>query len=87
MVYLLHFDRPLHHAQHYLGYAENVDARTERHLIGSNARFVHVMVKEHGISFTVARVWEGDRKKERALKRQKNGRDLCPICRSCKNSK
>ena len=28
MIYLLHYDRPLHHAQHYLGFTDDLDARS-----------------------------------------------------------
>jgi hypothetical protein len=34
MIYLLHYDQPLHHAQHYLGFTDDLDARTSRHLNG-----------------------------------------------------
>jgi len=79
-VYLLHFERPLHHAQHYIGYAEDLEARLARHRSGNGARLVEVFTVA-GIDFTVARTWEGDRDLERRLKRRKNARRLCPICR------
>jgi predicted GIY-YIG superfamily endonuclease len=31
-VYLIHFDRPYHHARHYIGYTDDVDARLAGHL-------------------------------------------------------
>ncbi len=79
MIYLLHYDRPQHHAQHYLGFTDDLDARTVRHLNGFRGRLPAVF-SELGISFTIARNWEGDRKLERKLKKRKNGRKLCPIC-------
>ncbi len=86
-VYLLHFTSPYRHARHYLGYAEDLAERLARHRAGNGARLVQVCA-EHGIDFILARIlrftqdrlWEGGREKERELKRQKNGRKLCPIC-------
>lgn len=79
MIYLLHYDRPLHHAQHYLGFTDDLDARTARHLNGFGG-WLPAVFSELGISFTIARTWDGDRNLERKLKRRKNGRKLCPIC-------
>jgi len=79
MVYLLHFDRPLHHARHYLGSTADLDARLAEHRAGTGARLVAVM-RSLGIGFTLARTWPGDRKTERRLKRRKEGPRLCPIC-------
>jgi len=84
MIYLLHYDRPLHHAQHYLGFTDDLDARTARHLNGFGGRLPAVF-SELGISFRIARTWDGDRKLERKLKNRKNGRKLCPICLNEKN--
>jgi hypothetical protein len=81
-VYLLHFERPIAHAQHYLGFAESsVDDRITRHRSGNGARLVAEFVA-HGIDFTVARIWpDGDRKFERRLKKQHNSRRHCPECK------
>lgn len=84
-IYLLHFDAPLAHAQHYVGYAEDLDARIERHRKGNGARLVAVFA-ERGVGFTVARTWPGDRTKERRIKNQKNAPRLCPICRENKKN-
>ncbi len=86
-VYLLHFDEPYKHARHYLGYADDnkLHARIDEHYNATRGdgkchRLV-VVAKEHGISFTLARVWPGaDRKKERSLKGRSSTR-YCPICR------
>lgn len=80
-VYLLHFQQPYRHAQHYLGYAEDLAARLQAHRSGNGARLVEV-VTQAGIGWELVRVWEdGDRTFERRLKNQKNARRLCPICR------
>jgi hypothetical protein len=86
MIYLLHYDRPLHHAQHYLGFTDDLDARTTRHLTGFGGRLPAVF-SELGISFTIARTWDGDRTLERKLKKRKNGRKLCPICLKAKRGR
>lgn len=82
MVYLLHFSKPIssnHTCQHYLGYAEDVEARLSDHKAGYGARLTQV-ANELGIDYEVVRTWEGDRKKERKLKNLKNSPKLCPIC-------
>lgn len=87
-IYLLHFDRPYHHAKHYLGYARDEVAmhrRIDAHYNatdgdGKNHRLLCV-IRNAGISFTLARVWpEGTRDEERRRKKRGKGR-LCPICR------
>jgi predicted GIY-YIG superfamily endonuclease len=78
-VYLLHLDRPLSHARHYLGSTADLEARLEEHRRGTGARLMEVC-KERGIGFTLARTWAGGRTLERQLKQQKGGPRLCPIC-------
>jgi len=34
MIYLLHFDKPLDQAKHYLGLADDLEARLARHTAG-----------------------------------------------------
>ncbi len=80
-VYLLHLDRPYHHARHYLGYASDLPARLKRHEAGNGARLLQV-VKAAGTSWTLARTWPGGRDVERKLKRQKNSPRFCPICQA-----
>lgn len=79
MVYLLHFDKPLAHARHYMGYAEDLERRLKRHARGEGARRTQVLV-EQGIGWRLARVWPGDRKLERRLKNRKSAPKLCPLC-------
>jgi predicted GIY-YIG superfamily endonuclease len=85
-VYLIHFDEPLGdpdnprgQARHYLGYADDLEARLERHRQGNGARIMEV-VKERGISWRLARTWQGDRTLERKLKNWHNSPKLCPLC-------
>jgi predicted GIY-YIG superfamily endonuclease len=57
-VYLLHFERPYRHARHYLGSAEDLEARLALHRAGREARLLEVIAGA-GIGFVVARTWEG----------------------------
>ena len=81
MVYLIHFDRPLKHARHYIGYTENLEQRFHEHAYGDKgAKLLHA-VREAGIGFRVVNVWPaGDRHFERELKNNKNANRLCPVC-------
>ena len=81
--YLIHLDTPLserHTARHYLGYCRHVPSRMEAHRTGKGARFMQV-VRERGISWSIARIWPGDRAYERKLKNRKNAARLCPLCK------
>ena len=79
-VYLVHFDQPYYHAQHYLGWSEDVNARLDRHLSGNGSKLLRAVSKAN-IGFRVVRTWDGDRKLERRLHKQKNSPKLCPICK------
>ena len=87
VVYLLHFDSKLSHAQHYIGSTKDLRARLAQHSSGRGARLIEV-IQELGIEWSLARVWHFDgiwaaRKFESHLKRSyKNGRRLCPVCRA-----
>lgn len=88
MVYLIHFDRPYKHAQHYIGYTENLDQRIYEHEFTVNGARLLQVVREAGIGFQVVRVWpDGDRAFERRLKNMKNSRRYCPICQAKKKNK
>ncbi len=89
-VYLLHFERPIspgHTTQHYLGFAEDLDARLERHRKGNGSRLCEVAA-ERGIGFELARTWGPEtRAFERQLKRRKEAPRLCPICRELRGQR
>ena len=80
---LVHFDRPLHHARHYLGFVEDcqtVTDRLHRHVSGNGAALTRAAAAA-GIAFVLARTWRGkSRRFERRLKRQKHHPRLCPVC-------
>jgi hypothetical protein len=47
-VYLLHFDRPLHHAQHYLGFTDlELDERIARHRAGHVAGQLEALLRRN----------------------------------------
>lgn len=81
MVYLIHFEKPYKHAQHYIGYTDNLDRRTQEHTCKTNGARLLQVVRDAGIGFKVVRTWpEGDRELERKLKSWKNSSKLCPVC-------
>lgn len=84
-VYLLHFERPVHHAQHYLGWTENLDRRLSEHGTREGSPLV-AAAAALGIPFELVRTWDGDRHLERRLKDGANARYLCPKCRPAKNA-
>lgn len=88
IVYLLHFDRPLggdkHQAIHYVGFSKNkrtLGLRIEHHRKGHAGCSITNALKEHGIGFTLAKIFEGvERTFERKLKNTKKVAPYCPIC-------
>lgn len=88
-VYLIHFDKPLAHARHYIGYVTtmgNLEKRMEYHRTGNGSRLMWAVTLA-GIEWRVVRVWEnGTQGDERRLKRGKNGPKLCPVCREDKGT-
>ncbi len=81
-IYLVHFDRPFHHAKHYIGWTGNgdVEVRLKSHRNGNGSKLLKAAVAS-GVTFRLVRVWEHqDRNVERTLKNQKNAGRLCPVC-------
>jgi predicted GIY-YIG superfamily endonuclease len=79
VIYLLHFERRYRHAGHYTGWAADLHQRLAEHAAGQGARLLAV-VKEAGISWSLARTWTGTRSDERALKRRGGASRRCPAC-------
>lgn len=80
VLYLLHFDRPLHHARHYLGFCssyEGLESRFSYHASGSGSRLLRAVGRN---GWHVVRLWKGSRDDERRLKRRKESPALCPEC-------
>lgn len=81
MLYIIHFDVPLHHAQHYVGYCKDgrLMERLLEHHAGNGSKLLRA-VSRAGIGWKVAKELPGDRTAERKLKNRKNTKQLCPIC-------
>jgi len=87
--YILHFDRPFHHAKHYVGSADNVTERVAKHQSDQCDVKILIAAKAQGIGFTLAKTMRNSRKgranktKEYRIKASggvgKQG--LCPICK------
>ncbi len=82
-IYLLHFSRPFHHAQHYLGWTASLPDRLDRHESGHGAKIISAALKT-GITTTLVRLWVGTRFLERKLKNGHNSPRLCPVCKQAK---
>jgi hypothetical protein len=87
MIYILHFDKPLHHAQHYIGYSRgDGEDRLERHLSGNGSKLLRAVVKA-GIKVELVAFFEGDRKLEHKLHQHcaastsRGIKSICPLCR------
>lgn len=82
LVYLIHFEQKLHHAQHYLGFCEkgNLESRFETHRAGAGAKILRAL-NQRGIDYNIVRIWKNvDRNFERQLKNKKKTRCFCPKC-------
>lgn len=85
-VYLIHLDRPLAHAKHYIGYTsfEDINQRLQRHKSGDGAKILNACNLK-GITYSIVRTWECEdcqsaRSLEVHLKRQKHSARYCPVC-------
>lgn len=85
MIYLIHFNRKLHHAGHYLGFADSLvtlKQRLNRHRNGNGAKLI-AAINKAGIAWILARIWRGEgasRTEERRMKNMGGLSRLCPIC-------
>ena len=79
IIYLICFDKPYHHARHYLGFTTDLQKRIDKHMSGEGSKLLRA-VTEAGITWSVVKTWEGDRNFERSLKNKKNTPKLCPRC-------
>ncbi len=78
--YLIHLDKPIAHARHYLGWSASPVTREKQHRAGNGARLLAV-AKARGISWQMVRTWPGaDTRFERRLKNTANAARLCPEC-------
>lgn len=84
MIYLVHFEKPLKHAKHYIGFTDGtLRARFARHRSLARVRRGSALMRavmEAGIAFKVVRTWPGDRDKERRIKVNGHSSKRCPVC-------
>lgn len=79
-VYLLHFDTPYHHAQHYVGYSDDIARRYIEHCTGRGAALTNA-AREAGVTFRIVRTWVGKGYTfERKLHNYRHNRIICPVC-------
>lgn len=82
-IYVLHFERALHHAQHYTGCTENLPARLRAHAYGTGARLTEV-IREQGIEWRLGGLIQCSKRRmrqlERHLKDMKNAGMYCEFC-------
>jgi putative endonuclease len=79
--YLIHFDEPIGNAQHYLGFAPDLQGRMKKHRTNKGAK-ITAIANNRGIGYRVVRVWkvpEPFYKSEKYLKGL-GAADLCPHC-------
>jgi hypothetical protein len=91
-VYLLHLVRPYVPypgappcacAQHYTGFAEGGPRGLARRLADHGTAHgspLLLAARQAGITWELARTWDGTRARERQLKRQGSARRYCPLC-------
>ena len=84
-VYILCFSAPLSgkRARHYIGWAsKHPTKRIEAHASGTAGAVFTTEAHRQGITFQVGNIWPDKTKDdERRLKRQRNHRRYCGICR------
>lgn len=86
MLYLLHFDTPHHHAEHYLGSTNNLRRRLTQHATGRGAKLTAALhnQNEHwklaALYIPKSHETRSRKQLERRAKRRHNSRAYCPIC-------
>lgn len=82
MIYLIHFDKPVRSAKHYLGFCrdDRLDARMLEHARGEASHLTRAAVN-NGTKLWLARTFEGgNRDLERTMKRHGHFKLMCPLC-------
>ena len=79
MLYLIHFEKKIEHAQHYVGATKNIANRIKLHRVGRGANILRV-ANRLGIKWELVRVWKGSFELEIQMKKMKNSPRYCPVC-------
>jgi predicted GIY-YIG superfamily endonuclease len=79
VIYMLCFSQPYKHARHYVGWTADLLDRLDAHASGHGARLIAV-IWHAGIGFTLVRICEGTRRRERAIKNAGGAVRYCPAC-------
>jgi predicted GIY-YIG superfamily endonuclease len=79
VTYLIHFEKNLGHARHYIGATKDLKKRMMCH---ENNRGASIMkaVNKKNIKWVIAKIWNKGFDFEKSLKKQKNIKRICPIC-------
>lgn len=82
MIYLIHIEPAFKHARHYIGFTsrDDVNLRLNEHKNGTGSIMLRHAVRA-GCELILANTWQGDRTAERRMKKQKNSKRFCPICK------
>lgn len=82
-IYVLHFDQPLAHAEHYVGCTDNIRARVTAHALGAGSRLTRELYAR-GIGWRLGGLYQCTHRRmrslERSLKDQKHASRYCEIC-------
>lgn len=83
-IYLLHLDKPLHHARHYAGCTTDLTQRLITHATGHGSHLTRHLYLI-GIGWTLGGIYQAKegcnlRAIERILKDQKHGPRYCTLC-------
>jgi len=81
-VYLLHFEQPYKHCQHYVGFTEReVTERIGEHWSGNGSALTAAVHAQAENEMILARTWENvDASIEFIIKSRAESPRLCPIC-------
>jgi hypothetical protein len=82
-IYVVHFERPYQHAQHYVGWTSNLRQRFYRHTSDAPVRRGSALMRAvvgAGIAFKVVATWRGTREEERRVHNEHHVHRHCPVC-------
>ncbi len=83
MIYIIHFETKLAHAQHYVGFCQDgrLGERMAEHWHGKGAKIL-AACRQKRIHYEVVRTLPGSRTRERQIKKTHATARYCPVCKS-----